>query len=441
MGFTEFGHGEPRVVEEPANKAHLEVNIYNLCDYFGGSLDIPDILYEDRDGRIQALRDGRIFSSHERSPRRWADVEKRTVHFGENESEPVFFERPVHPDACANIATYLSAELSKNPKINTVVFLDTVLTELFLNLVKELHENGYIVIIRDHHTHGGDIDRDLVARFQEYIDSRSILTTRQEAPGCAQLVKVGEFSAENFIVIADNDKDGLLTAMKAKGIEYEGMTEDCDILDGNPAEQDPDKLTAWGKRLLMLTETMPRTRKDLDQDKEKFRRFSIFIRAVQGDEEALKFIDGEIQNQWEATRVQSERLVSQATKVCNQVFLVDMTLAENNGVTYDQGTLFRGCIARGTRVLVIKNTDRSNSSEYTFMMIDGDESLFHIVMTPAAAEKLNEKVEKDIAKKREKTPDPQRNKHILMLQPFKGFCKGNIWAKKVLPRLRDHYGA
>ncbi len=442
MRLPEFGPEQFIEFDQNEEENSEDLSVYNLHEYFEEyPFSFPDTLYDDEEARIKSLKDTKIFSSPERGLKRLGEVDKRTVYFSDDKKDRVFFERPVHPDACANIATYLSIELTNKPKIDTVVFLDTVPTELFLDLVKQLQENGYRVIIRDHHTHGGDIDADLVARFHQYIDSKSVLTTRKEAPGCAQLVEAGEFSADNFIVIADNDKDGLLTAMKAKGIEYERMTQDCDILDGNPAEQDPEKLTAWGKRLLMLTETMPRIRKDLDHDKEKFRRFSIFIRAVQGDEEALKFIDGEIQNQWEATRAQSERLVSQATKVCNHVFLVDMTLAENNGVTYDQGTLFRGCIARGTRVLVIKNTDRSNSSEYTFMMIDGDESLFDIVMTPAAAEKFNEKVEREISKRRQKEPDPKRNKHIMLLQPFKGFCKGNLWEKKVLPKLRDHYVA
>lgn len=440
MTFSEFGREQ--FIELDQNKNPDDLSVYNLDEYFEDyPFSFPDTVYDDEEGRIQALKDTRIFYSPERGVKRLAEVDKRTVYFSEDKKDAIFFERPVHPDACANIATYLSIELTNNPKINTVVFLDTPLTEQFLVLVQELYENGYMIIIRDHHTHGGKIDEDLVERFKNFIDPSSTLTTRAAAPGCAQLVEEGEFSAENFIVIADNDKDGLLTAMKAKGIVYPGINEDCDILDGNPAEQDPERLTIWGKRLLALNETMSRTRKDQqDQDREKFRRFSVFVKALKGDKEALEFLDGPVQEDWERSCFKAREFAEKSERVCKSVFVVDMSAKADQGTLYDQGTLFRDCIARGSKVLVIKTRDRGNNPEYIFMMISGNESLFDIVMKPKDAERINRKVEERVARKMGRQEDAQRNKHILMLQPFKGICKRNLWETEVLPKLRGYYG-
>lgn len=108
---------------------------------------------------------------------------------------------------------------------NKVLFVDTGATPDLVKLIKALHEKELTVFVRDHHK-GEGRNPESAEAIQRILGDRAKIVDRKSAPGCAQLVETGEF-ADADVIVADPDYDGLVAAMKAQGVSYEGMDDDA----------------------------------------------------------------------------------------------------------------------------------------------------------------------------------------------------------------------
>ncbi len=122
--------------------------------------------------------------------------------------------------------------------VRSVIFLDTPPTIGLLVAVREIHHLGIKLRIRDHHHPGqnggdsGNQSRKFIDQIRSLIGSRAVFVTRDKHPSCSTLVTSGEFSRRRKLIVADQDCDGLLSAMKAAGLDYPGLDQDATVLDG-----------------------------------------------------------------------------------------------------------------------------------------------------------------------------------------------------------------
>lgn len=120
-----------------------------------------------------------------------------------------------------------------------VVFLDIPPTEALLGVIKGLKKQGISVGVRDHHGVSNPTtprEKEIYAAAGEVmslVTEDSVMTTRFDSPSCVDLVSLGEWARDyETLLVADADMDGVLTAMKAVGIGYEGIDSDGGLLDG-----------------------------------------------------------------------------------------------------------------------------------------------------------------------------------------------------------------
>ena len=102
-----------------------------------------------------------------------------------------------------------------------VLFVDTGVTPDLAATTKSLVEQGTSVTIRDHHK-GEGRNPESAEAIEQILGNNAKIVDRKTAPGCATLITLGEFS-DIEVIVADPDYDGLVAAMKACGITYEGM--------------------------------------------------------------------------------------------------------------------------------------------------------------------------------------------------------------------------
>lgn len=223
---------------------------------------------------------------------------------------------------------------------NTVLFIDTPITAAMVESVEKVKEEGFRVIVRDHHGIDGapHNDRELqvtanTAKLKELLGDDCNITIRRLHPACSTLVAIGEFK-DAVAIVADPDADGLTAAMKAAGIYYEGMDEDAALLDGEPQTQVTgtpiSQLLAKGIAVIPSYDpTRPKEREIAHQ-----KLFQDWLDAVEGNAKARRRLEARTQEYDQAVAVAHE-LAKNAKLVAPHVVLVDV--AEK--ALFDPGTL------------------------------------------------------------------------------------------------------
>ncbi len=177
---------------------------------------------------------------------------------------------------------------------NSILFIDTPITNGTVEAVERLKREGFDVVFRDHHGIDGEPENDRELRvvkathkLQQLLGDKCTITVRRLHPACSTLVEVGEF-ANAVAIIADPDADGLTAAMKAVGMSYEGLDDDAAKLDGEPQLQVTgtpiSQLLAKGIAVIPSYDaTKPKDREIAHQ-----KLFADWVKAVSGNEAAKR---------------------------------------------------------------------------------------------------------------------------------------------------------
>ncbi len=223
---------------------------------------------------------------------------------------------------------------------NSILFIDTPITNATVEAVERLKQERFDVVFRDHHGIDGEPtnDRELrvvkaTSKLKQLLGDKCTITVRRLHPACSTLVEEGEF-ASAICIIADPDADGLTAAMKAAGITYPGLDEDAAKLDGEPQLQVTgtpiSQLLAKGIAVIPSYDaTKPKEREIAHQ-----KLFSDWLKAVSGNEAALKRLEEQVAAYDEAVKV-SHILAKSALSIAPGVVLVDVV----NKPLFDPGTL------------------------------------------------------------------------------------------------------
>lgn len=224
-----------------------------------------------------------------------------------------------------------------------VVFIDCPATSQLVTTIESLRVDGVEVVIRDHHDapeRRSDREaaiNDAANRLRQILGEAAVISTRDAHPGCALLLKAGEFSREGDAIVADSDPDGLLGAMKAAGVVYPELEQDAIIFDGPRSAQ--VGLSSLGELLVKGLATLPpyNAKQPQVSEEAKGKLFAEFVAAVSGDAKAKASLEAKVEAFEKGVRLAQE-LASQAAKILPDVVLVDTTGAGR----HDLGTLTRG---------------------------------------------------------------------------------------------------
>ena len=319
----------------------------------------------------------------------------------------------------ADAATILKAIPSSARK---VLFVDTGATPHLAATVRSLVERGVDVYIRDHHA-GEGRNPESADVVEEILGSNARIVDRETAPGCATMVGLGEFSSADTVIIADPDYDGLVAAMKAAGVTYEGMEGDAEIFDVRP-EQSAETLTELGWTAVRALATLPPFDKGRPEVSENAKRdlFAAFIGAVSGDAEAREGLERRVAV-YEAGVTEAERLLSEkVTQPCNGLALVDSVGAGRPDLT----TLTRGMEAEGVKVTVLRKD---------FGPIAGEPGGHGVQYSLAVVRQYQGEIDlRDLVPEGTET-SPQSG--ILSNVPFLLHCSEGIWSGMILPALES----
>lgn len=223
---------------------------------------------------------------------------------------------------------------------NTVLFIDTPITNGTVESVERLQQEGFEIVFRDHHGIDGEPanDRELrvvraTNKLQQMLKNNCTITVRRLHPACSTLVEVGEF-ANAVAIIADPDADGLTAAMKAAGVTYPELDDDAAKLDAEPQVQVTgsaiSQLLAKGIAVIpSYDSTKPKEREIAHQ-----KLFSDWLKAVEGNEAARKRLEEQVAEYDKAVKV-SHDLAKGSVAIAPGVVLVDVA----NKPLYDPGTL------------------------------------------------------------------------------------------------------
>jgi hypothetical protein len=164
----------------------------------------------------------------------------------------------------------------------SVYFVDTPPTQNLLETLKTLKLQEKILAVFDHHgiseakTEG---EKEILA-IQKQIEvlHGGIHTTREKAPGCAQLFEAG-IAKKGDLVVADPDPDGLISALKLCGVTYEGLEQDCAILDGPRSEIKEENLSEYARIFRLSLSALPDFSSPEYQNKKKllFMNFVLWV--------------------------------------------------------------------------------------------------------------------------------------------------------------------
>ncbi|MFA6533974.1 MAG: hypothetical protein WCT37_02250 [Patescibacteria group bacterium] len=214
--------------------------------------------------------------------------------------------------------------------------------------VKRLMEEKLRVWYRDHHDLPEEDTRFASAReIRGYtreicglLGNRARIMTRRDHPSCVGLVKEGEFADPKYLIIANPDADGLLTAMKAIGLTYNGMKADADVLDGPASLATQDRLTEYGwllkTNLALLGGFMGKGIAHLNARKNEI--FENFLKMVQGDQAAHDQLADNTEKKFGVFAQRMKNLAMQAQMIANGVYALDITDAQRQEPV-DIGTL------------------------------------------------------------------------------------------------------
>ena len=242
----------------------------------------------------------------------------------------------------------LQALGAESPK--KVLFVDTAATPNLAATIRSLSDKGIEVVVRDHHRGEGRTP-EAAEEIETILGENARIVTRDQAPGCAQLVELGEFSKEGTVIIADPDLDGILAAMKAAGVKYEGMDEDAEIFDVRP-KQSAETLTGLGWTVCRALSTLPPFNASRPEValQAKAELFQSFVLAAQGDEEARQGLEAKVAT-YEAAVDEAKRLLAEKmSHPCEGVVMVDSVGANRP----DLSTLSKGMEANGAVVTVVR---------------------------------------------------------------------------------------
>jgi len=261
-----------------------------------------------------------------------------------------------------------------------VVFVDTGATPVLVEAIKTLREEGIEVVVRDHHRGEGRTP-EAAELIEAMLGDNARIVERATAPGCAQLVELGEFQSGAFsrpmnpnemagygvldfdyleylpvevVVVADPDLDGLTAAMKACGVTYEGLDADAAVFDGPRAAQSAETLSGLGWLVVRAMATLPpynAARPEVSENA-KAALFGEFVSAATGDEAARGRLEGRV-SEFEAQVAEAERLLAErVTELVPGVLGCDTQGAGR----YDLATLSRGLEERGAVITVLIST-------------------------------------------------------------------------------------
>lgn len=251
------------------------------------------------------------------------------------------------------------AVLSALPEgIQRVVFIDTPSTPHLVGTIESLISRGIEVIVRDHHDVPAPRNpreqeiADAANRVRELVGGNATISDRVTHPGCASLLTLGEFVGEGTVIVADPDRDGLLSAMKAVGLTYPGHDRDAEILDGPWADMTPERgVSELGMLLVKGWGALPPFNpRNPDAGKEGL--FKEFALASQGDAEALAGLEGRVAD-WERAVQAAHSLCDRAEEIVPGVWLVDSV----GQPRYDLPTLSAVLEARPGCVVTIVRKD------------------------------------------------------------------------------------
>lgn len=240
----------------------------------------------------------------------------------------------------------------------TVVCLDTPATPTFVEFVRELCAMGRQVVIRDHHDVAGEPssprDKEIRASadtLRSLLGDEAVISNRDANPACSSLVKTGEFTDEDYVLILDADPDGLTAGMKALGITYPELDADAALLDGPPTRR--QSLSEVGELLNKAGATLPPF-KDKSYEGACTSLYENWVKATQGDKIALVELSTKVEKLFEDMVVKAKAIATTATEVATGVWLVDVAGIHN----YHMATLAADMEARpGCRVTVIRKDD------------------------------------------------------------------------------------
>lgn len=243
------------------------------------------------------------------------------------------------------------------------VFVDTPATEYLVGVLRTLKDEGYTVMVRDHHdapTRRNDREvaiADAADAIRALLGDTALISTRELHQACSLLIESGEFSGENTVIVADQDADGLLGAMKAAGITYDELDADAAVLDGSRAEQTAEQLSPLGLLLVQGLATLPPFDSARPQVAEsaKLALFEDFAMAVEGRGRLEARVA-----QYEAAIADAEFVAESATEVAPDVWHVDAV-----GRKPDLTTLAARLEARpGARVTVVRKDNGPIASKH-----------------------------------------------------------------------------
>ena len=230
-----------------------------------------------------------------------------------------------------------------------VLFVDTGATPVLVNTIFALVEREVEVVVRDHHRGEGRTPQAAEA-IETMLGDNARIVTRQEAPGCALLVKLGEFSQDGDMIVADTDLDGLTAAMKAAGLTYEGLDSDAEVLDVRP-KQSAETLTPLAWTACRSLGTLPPFNPKAPERAEeaKMELYGAIVAASQGDEEALAALESRVRV-YETQVEEAKRLLqTEVSEPCSGVVMANVV----GSARHDLSTLTRGLEAKGAIVTVV----------------------------------------------------------------------------------------
>lgn len=252
-----------------------------------------------------------------------------------------------------------AAGAMRNKPGNTVLFIDTPITERTVEAVQKLKMEGYRVVFRDHHGVEGDLvtDRDrqvatASAKLKLLLGPDCLISVRRVHPACSGLVEVGEFQ-DAVAIVADPDADGLTAAMKASGLYYPGLDEDAAKLDGEPALHLTG--TPYSQLLTKGLSTLPSYDASLPDQRERAQKrlFSLWVAMVEGDAKAAAALESGVAA-WDAAVNVSRQLSSTACEIAKGAVLVDVT----DSPIFDAATLI-GLLEQmpGCRITILRKSN------------------------------------------------------------------------------------
>ncbi len=302
--------------------------------------------------------------------------------------------------------------------------MDTGATPDLVATIESLVEKGISVTIRDHHK-GEGRNPEAADTIEQILGDNAQIVDRKTAPGCATLITLGEFS-DYDVIVADPDYDGLVAAMKAVGVSYEGMDDDAEVFDVRP-KQSAETLTELGWTAVRALATLPPFNKERPEVSENAKNelFDSFVKAASGDTEARANLEGRVA-EYEAGVAEAERLLAEKmSKPCTGVVLIDSVGAERS----DLNTLTRGMESEGAKVTVVRKD---------FGPIAGKPGGHGTQYSLAVVRKHQDEIDlRNLVPEGTET-SPQAG--LLSNVAFLLHCNEKVWNETILPALESRLG-